>query len=301
MLSGWMLASVGYSWFFGSICLRPFGGCLLVLKRYQFTQNAIFKLHDAGWLFLFCFNVLSMIQAVCVTLGAVCWWLRTINFHKLFLRFVLWGWLAVSVCHVLCVYDPSCMCHSGSCLLVLRSNQYTQKIISKFHFIKLGGCFWWPHTVFSLAHYVSAIVEAVCGCLKDTSLQKIPFSNFNLWGWLLVVVCHVLFSQCFKLYVSLWISSAGAWELPVYTHCQFQISCYDAGRLFVFVMHCFLYDSTRLCHSGSFLLVVNNYNFTQHPMPKCHFITLDACLCLPLIVFCLTQCVFAILEAVCWR
>ena len=147
----------------------------------------------------------------------------------------------------------------------------------------------------------SAIVEAVCGCLKDTSLQKIPFSNFNLWGWLLVVVCHVLFSQCFKLYVSLWISSAGAWELPVYTHCQFQISCYDAGRLFVFVMHCFLYDSTRLCHSGSFLLVVNNYNFTQHPMPKCHFITLDACLCLPLIVFCLTQCVFAILEAVCWR
>ena len=255
MLSGWMLASVGYSWFFGSICLRPFGGCLLVLKRYQFTQNAIFKLHDAGWLFLFCFNVLSMIQAVCVTLAAVCWWLRTITFHKLFLNFVLWGWLAVSVCHVLFVYDPSCMCHSGSCLLVLKSNQYTHKFISKFQFIKLGGCFWWPHIVFSLAHYVfchrgsclrvfkryqftenpifkfqfmrlatccclSCIVfsmlqivcvtlDIVCWCLRATSLHTMPISNFILWCWPAVCVCHVLFSLWFNASVSLWQLSAG--------------------------------------------------------------------------------------------
>ena len=60
----------------------------------------------------------------------------------------LWSWLAVSVCHVLFLYNSKCLCHSGNCVLVLESYQFTHNVNFKSQFMRLACCFCLPFIVF---------------------------------------------------------------------------------------------------------------------------------------------------------
>ena len=101
-LAGCVLLFATHCFLVCSICRCLPGSCLLVLKGYQFThmRNFIFQFKMVAgccWLSL---NVVSMIQAVCVTLAAGCWCLRVTTLHKFF-NFILWDWLPVFVWHLL--------------------------------------------------------------------------------------------------------------------------------------------------------------------------------------------------------
>ena len=97
---------VSYIVFHDSKCVWISGSVLMVLKNYQFTQNLLLNFVFLKLARGVCvpFIVFQMIWKVCVTLAAVCWCLRATNLHKFYL-----------------LYDSFCLCHFGSCLLVLKS------------------------------------------------------------------------------------------------------------------------------------------------------------------------------------
>ena len=128
-----------YLW---SSCRCHSGSCLLVLESYQFTETLcqISCLNLAG-----CFRLpfsFFMIQAVCVILATVCWWLRIYSLHTIsFPNLIYSSWVFASGSHALFSWPsmslPSRELFDGAWQLSF----FTKHIIFKCHCMTLADCF----------------------------------------------------------------------------------------------------------------------------------------------------------------
>ena len=172
-------------------------------------SNFQIQLNKAGWLILFL--VVSLIQIVCAALAAVCWCLRAINFAQFFyfcITIYEAGWLFP--CFICCfLYDASCLCHSGSCLLVLKSYPCTKHFVSKYHVCSWLAVSVW-HLLLPVLQAICVSLAAVCWCLRATNSHIITFPNLILSSWVLASICHALFSLRLNLFPPSWELSAGA-------------------------------------------------------------------------------------------
>ena len=180
--------------------------------------------------------VYSMIQCVCVTLAPVCSCFRVtsltqlINFKYHFMK------LSGCFCLPLTVYtyDSSCRCHSGSCLLVLESYQFTETLC-QISCLNLAGCFRLPFSFFMI-QAVCVILATVCWWLRIYSLHTISFPNLIYSSWVFASGSHALFS-----WPSMSLPSRelfdGAWQLSFFTkHIIFKCHCMTLADCFVFAI-----------------------------------------------------------------
>ena len=166
-------------------------------------------IYEAGRLPLFTTHCFSLFHFGCAILGAVWWCVRATSLNKIqFLNLILCGWLAVSVCHLLLLEDSMCMHHSGTCLLVLKSYQFTQNFIFKFHFMKLAGCFGLP-LVFSVwSKLPVSFWQLAAGAKSFQFTQNFFASHLMIVACRFSLLCVVI--PCFKVSAPLWQLFAGA-------------------------------------------------------------------------------------------
>ena len=120
-----------------------------------------------------------MLQAVCATLADVCLCLNDTSFNKFaFPNAILYGWMFASVCHALFLVCSICLCRLGSCLLLLKGYQFTQKRNFIFQFKMVAGCFWLLLNVVSMIQAVCVTLAAVCWCLRIATLHTSFFKFY---------------------------------------------------------------------------------------------------------------------------